>query len=368
MLLGEMVRKFGDEQVLLNDAGPYSNGVAHDWTDRKTLNVTLTKEQILYVKWTGETTAANNEGNARVLLDDVPVMSTGVITDVETITREMWILLSAASYVLKFQTSLLNDTGSGVVQVKDLYVAQLNFSDQHGATASDSGSVSIDDEETKTIKTVSIVLPDARTLPVGSVNKFSCFVNVCMFEVDQRRSMVNDSGSTDLRQNWYLYVNDVLTAWTTKNDDFGTYSLNPTYAEGACGFHRLIGSPGETINIKIKCYNKVNATVNVRAIVSYFCCPWFIWTSEYEPIVLDFPQGSTIYVTLEPLDTNPTKTIKLGKSRFVSFGDATDYYSTDSGAGILTWDYTFEFVTVSDCLLKIAGFGGCVSYIGVDIR
>ncbi|MEM3581526.1 MAG: hypothetical protein QXQ64_09785, partial [Candidatus Bathyarchaeia archaeon] len=97
-------------------------------------------------------------------------------------------------------------------------------------------------------------------------------------------------------------------------------------------------------------------------------CPWILGTSEHQPIQLDFPQGSTLYLVLEPLWGNPTKTVKLGKKRAFSFGDATDYYSTASGTDILAWNYTFETVEVGQAVLLIGGYGGCISIIGVDVR
>jgi hypothetical protein len=83
---------------------------------------------------------------------------------------------------------------------------------------------------------------------------------------------------------------------------------------------------------------------------------------------MDFPQGSTMYVVLEPLNLNPTKNLKLGRVRGVSFGDSTDFYSTSSGTGIQSWNYTFETVEVSNCLLNISGEGGCISILAVDVR
>jgi len=98
-------------------------------------------------------------------------------------------------------------------------------------------------------------------------------------------------------------------------------------------------------------------------------CPWILVDdTDFEPIILDFPQGSTLYLMLEPLITNPTKNIKIGKVRAVSFGDTTDYYSTDSGTGILQHDYQFVEVKNGAVLLYMYGWGGCVSSIGIDIR
>ena len=57
-----------------------------------------------------------------------------------------------------------------------------------------------------------------------------------------------------------------------------------------------------------------------------------------------------------------------GKKRAVSFGDATDYYSTGSGTSLLSFSYTLDVVSVSDVNLYLTGLGGCVSYVGVDTR
>jgi hypothetical protein len=102
------------------------------------------------------------------------------------------------------------------------------------------------------------------------------------------------------------------------------------------------------------------------AILSFFACPWIFSSAEYEPFSLNFPPGSTLYVVLEPLSSDPTKTIKLGYPRAWSLN--CDYYSTSSGTGILAWNYTFENVPPSECILKVSGGGGCISIIAVDVR
>jgi hypothetical protein len=96
-------------------------------------------------------------------------------------------------------------------------------------------------------------------------------------------------------------------------------------------------------------------------------CPWILIDS-HQPLTLDFPQGSTLYLVMEPLTADATKTVKLGWPRFISFGDSTDYYSTASGTGILPWNYTFESVEVKNVGLFVGGYGGCISVIAVDVR
>lgn len=110
-------------------------------------------------------------------------------------------------------------------------------------------------------------------------------------------------------------------------------------------------------------------TVNVSA--GYYAVvlsPWLLPKRDSELFSLSFPQGSTIYIMLEPAWLNPTKTVKIGKKRVISFGDSTDFYYTVSGTDILTASYTFETVEVSNCIMLVSGFGGCISIIGVDVR
>jgi len=126
--------------------------------------------------------------------------------------------------------------------------------------------------------------------------------------------------------------------------------------------------PNVQVNLKLKVYNDTVSDRNCRAYVDIILCPWILSDVDYEPVSLDFPQGSTLYVVLEPLGQNPTKYARVGKQRFMSFGDATDYYKSVSGIGILSLDYTFETVEVINSILHVKGLGGCVSMIGVDIR
>jgi len=112
----------------------------------------------------------------------------------------------------------------------------------------------------------------------------------------------------------------------------------------------------------------VKDNANTIVHISVIGCPWLLLNDNRQPISLDFAQGSTLYIVLEPLNENPTKYLKIGKKRAVSFGDSTDYYSTASGTGILSHSYTFETVEVGEALMLVKGFGGCISILGVDER
>ena len=106
----------------------------------------------------------------------------------------------------------------------------------------------------------------------------------------------------------------------------------------------------------------------VYAYMTVIMSPWVIGDKDVKPVSMDFPQGSTLYVMLEPLGLNPTKNVKIGKVRAYSIGDSTDFYLTSSGTNILQHNYTFEEVKSAKVELLVNGLGGCIRSIGVDFR
>ena len=112
--------------------------------------------------------------------------------------------------------------------------------------------------------------------------------------------------------------------------------------------------------------NKDNGATVVH--ISVYATPWILSADLHTPVTLDVPNGTTLYTRGEPFELNPTKNVKLGKVRAISWGDATDYVDTDSGTGILDSDYTFEVVKGSDINIYFDGLGGCISYLAIDVR
>jgi hypothetical protein len=110
--------------------------------------------------------------------------------------------------------------------------------------------------------------------------------------------------------------------------------------------------------------DNVDTVVNVSVAV----CPWILPSAVFEPITLDFSQGSTVYVVAEPLDGNPTKFVGAGKERAVTFGASDDYYGSSSAVDLVVFSYTFEVVKVGGCGVFASGLGGCISHVGLDAR
>jgi hypothetical protein len=109
--------------------------------------------------------------------------------------------------------------------------------------------------------------------------------------------------------------------------------------------------------------------VNTQVTMSIVACPWILSSASIKPVdPLEVSQGSTIYLTKEPLFLNATGYIYVGQARAISYGDSNDYYYLLSGVDILSGSYTFEMVSVVDIDLSAKGLGCCVSIIAVDIR
>jgi hypothetical protein len=114
--------------------------------------------------------------------------------------------------------------------------------------------------------------------------------------------------------------------------------------------------------------SKRNANTVVN--ISIIACPWILTVKEqkHRPVTFNFPQGSTLYLTLEPLFVDAGTNVVTGLVRAVSFGDICDYYHVASGTGILADSYTFQTVNFTEVETYVYGLGGCVSIVGVDIR
>lgn len=371
MLLSEQVRIIKDEEVLVWDTTVY-NIATNDWGTVVTKNITLSAARIVYVAFRGKHASGGGTSDiaqARVLLDGVRVVSTGafVPTVSDPIDREVFLCLAAGSYTFTFQGAKL--AGSTTAQITNIRIATLNFPDRQRNVYS-SGNVSCPTGQTTTVLSDQQFTPPAtRKLAVGSIKKYVCIITVDLVATNRKSRLKNPGESNDSGFiNWKIYLDGVQLAWTERREDWGGSDTNPDYGRGAYGRLVALADPGTARTLRIDVYNWYGTTQTCTAQVDFVICPWILADVYYEPVSLDFPQGSTLYVYAEPLGQNLTKFISVGKVRFVSFGDATDYYKTVSGTGILTFDYNFEVVEVVNSVLNVKGYGGCISTIGVDVR
>jgi len=373
MLLVEQVRKLANEENLVKDTNTYSSDVGANWQDKVTHSITLTEQKYVVVRYlarfySSEGSGHNYEGNQRCLLNGTPIVSSGNVagaSHTEDRYREAFLKLPAGTHQFKFQQAVLQRELTAQVQLKEINIGVFDFADLAVENGGDSVNIAAGTESTVVSKL--ITAPASRSLCVGSINKCMLVVIVdgmVSGEAVSKMKNIGESNETD-KINWKIYVNGEQKSWTSRQDAASGNSI----AENAYGRLCMAVNPGSNITIEIKAYNGFSTAKTAQAYVSIICTPWICGDTAHEPLTLDFPPGSTVYVVLEPFtQDNANKTVGLGKQRAVSFGDNTDYYASSTGSGILQFSHTMDVTHVEGCRLLINGFGSCVGIIGVDVR
>ena len=367
MLLSEQLRILKDEEVLWTP-GPYDDSTGPNWVTKATKQITLSATRIVYVRQKTKCQSGDSAFLAvgRVLMDDKPIITAGYVPNGGDIMRDMFMVLPAGSYTFMFQTCILGSAGT--VRIYDLKIATLNFPDKQ-RNYYNPGTVSCPYGEETTVLDENFTPPVARKTPVGPIKKYVGIITV-ICEGARRQSFPRNPGESNLpRFNYKISIDDTQVAWSERRDDRGDSDTNDSYGRGAFGRYVAAFDPNVQANLKIKVYNNYASQAwDCLARVEIILCPWILAADDYEPVSLNFADGSTLYVVAEPLSENPTKYVRIGKTRFNSFGDATDYYASSSGTNLVAFDYTFEMVEVANSVLHAKGFGGCIGIIGVDVR
>jgi hypothetical protein len=330
MVYTEQVRQLGSEANLINDATVYTRDNAAWGTLKNYGNITLTEDSLIVFKFT-----INAQSAYRLKIGAsfyvYGCFAVGVKTGIA--------FVAAGTYAVVMEQK--NSGGSGSVSAFQLGKAKF----------SDVGKSNLAAYAAEIDLTVAQRAPPSF---FGTLKKAVFAVNVWAYTPAAQTNFENVGDA--LTNGVQLSVDGVQVDWTTRIQD-------TTSDETACANFYGSLSVGSAHTFTI---GKDNANTVVH--ISIIGCPWLLAGVDNQPVTLDFPQVSTLYVTLEPLDKDPTKNSKIGKVRAVSYGDATDFYSTASGTGILSHTYTFEIVAVSDVSVFVNGFGGCISLVGVDER
>ncbi|MCS7136891.1 MAG: hypothetical protein NZ941_00800 [Candidatus Caldarchaeum sp.] len=383
--LSEQLRQIRDEETMVSRTFSGTAGAIYsdqDWVTVHTENISLPRPQLLYISFTVNV-SSGVLANARVRVNNIPRLALGPHSGA-TVTRWGFIPLPAGNHQLRFDLSAATGaSSSSPARYTNINIGRLAFADTVDVFA-DSGNVSIGVNQTidplLTINIPASMVP-ARMTAVGRIRAYTLWATVTAFAVDNRGSVMrNASESASGRVNWWIKVDDVLKEWTQKVDDAYSVGTNPSFAEGTYGLLTTeVLSADQPHSIKIGCHNGLSSAQTVRVVVSAFLCPWImpgladVTGPIYEPLLLDIPKGSTVYVLVEPLySISMTRRIWLGKRRFISFGDATDYFSQASAASnsatMLSWNYTFEMIDPANVTLLFSGAGACIGAIAADIR
>ncbi|MEM3579475.1 MAG: hypothetical protein QXL54_04570 [Candidatus Bathyarchaeia archaeon] len=343
MLLSEMVRKIRNEENLVYDPDTYSTTTA-SWLTFVSKSLSLSEDSFIAIFFNLiEQTSAIQFVRVKVTVNSTDYYVYANIRKGNTsgALEEHGVLLylPAGSITVTFEGKTNN--ASYPCQIKNIMIGKISFSDMTGL-------------KWQTYSTQLSTGLASRKTCLGATKKGVLLVNCTGVTSNDVTNFQNPGES--LTNYVKLLVDGVQYAWTDRRND-------PTSGEVSWAVAAIPASLDEAHTITIEKGNSATA-VNISVTFS----PWLLPKVDVEALSLLVPQGSTVYVTLEPLFLNPTKIVKLGKKRAVTFGDSTDFYSTASGTGILNWNYTFESVSVEQVSLFVSGFGGCISIIGVDVR
>jgi hypothetical protein len=314
VFLSEMTRHVGSEDNTINVTGMYSKSGTTWGTIHSYGSINPATPGIYLVRY--QLSATDNTAEIRIKVGSRYIH--GAMQGTGTLTVQGVCYLPAGSQAVIAEHRHSSSIGSGRIQ--NFQLGRIAFSD-------------VDAEVLHTYASGLTLNVPQRPLPLGSIKQVCVMVNCWAYTSGAATNFENVGDATTGREN----------AWANY---FGVADI------------------GQDITVTI---TKDNGSTVVHICV--VACPWILPdVTTYEPIALTIPQGSTIYLMLEPMHLNPTKTLKLGKARAITWGDATDFYSTASGTGILTHNYTFQEVKNGAVLLVMSGLGGCISSIGVDIR
>ncbi|MEM2163902.1 MAG: hypothetical protein QXR62_05720 [Candidatus Bathyarchaeia archaeon] len=328
MLLSEMVRRIDQERILINDPTQYYRA-AGDWGVLKDYGpITLpTPSLLLFTLYNVYDTGLRLKiGNYYVW--GHPAAAAGV-----TYVGMAYVPAGTHSVVVESRRT------TGGQAIKNFRLGRVVFSDGMGFPLNlYSDSINI--------------TPTSRKTCIGTLAETVLAIQVFAYTPAAQTNFEN-VGET-LTNGVSLRVNGIQVNWTTRTQD--TNSVGAAYATYISPY--TIGQ----LTIELSRRN-----TNTICHINIFVCPWLLSSSFHAPVSLSFPQGSTLYLILEPLTSNPTKTVRIGKERTITFGDI-DYYYIASGADILVANYTFEAITVESSTVLVSGLGGCISTIAVDVR
>jgi len=337
-MLTEQVRVLADESSLIDVATEYSvMGTAwqtlHDYG-----NVTLSKAALIVLSFQ-DRVGTGYTGSIRIKIG-----GTYFIVGVTT-TSDAYETFTVIGYFAAGTYDVLargrNNDAAHSTFIKNFKLGIVNFSDEVGQTMTTYASA--------ISKTVA-----SRETCAGAL-KQAAIVVTCFAQTPAGQANFENVGET-LTNGVSMTVDSVQVSWTRRYQD--TVSI-----QSASAIYYGVVTVGSAHTVAI---SKRNA--NTVVYISVYLCPWILGPSDLEPVTMNFPPASTLYVTLEPLDLNPTKNLKIGKKRSVSFGDAMDYYYTATGTNIVAGSYTLEPLEPGDNFLIANGTGGCISIIAVDLR
>jgi hypothetical protein len=337
-MLTQQLRQVKSEQCLVDDATAYYTSSATWVTAKDWGNFVLAQDSIILMQFQLLGVGAAR-CEARIQVNSVDVHVAGNSGAGGPITYYVMFFLQAGTY--NFKALLKYTITPATVGIQNMKFGAVPFTDLVGGWEA-------------LYSTPSAITVPSRNTPIGPLANASFIVNVTAYTTGALTNMENVEET--LTNGVSITIDTIQVSWTNRYQGAGANS-DPAWGN-------LLFSGGLAHTFAIVKRNA--ATVVWWSIIA---CPWILTDdTTFSPVSLAFGQQSTMYVVTEPLMSNVSRTVRVGKKRAVSFGAATDYYYTSTGTDIVVSAYTFESVSVTDVALYAFGFPTCISIIGVDIR
>ena len=350
MLLSEQVRT--KDQSLIEDATQYVGAAASGWATLKDYgNITLSEDAIIAFSYDYGMNAAGTATGCNHRLKIGGTIVCGFPRNTagpETVHGVFFLVAGTYDVLMEGATDWLDASNYVKPYVQNFKLGKLSLSDVQGCSLAVYSAA------------ITKNLPQRKTC-VGQLKNGNMIIIVSAYTPSTSTQFANPGES--LTRSVTITVDGVQRSWTERRNDLPGGSFSIIFGAGLGRLHiSLAAGSDHTVSTW-----GLNSTTVVNISLCY--CPWLLSADTlFEPVSLDFPQGSTLYVVGEPLSANPTKNIRVGKKRAVSFGSTDDYYSTASGTDILSWSYSFEIIEVTNVALVMDGWGGCIGAIAADVR
>ncbi len=335
MPMTEQERQILSDRNILNVMAPYGTN-QQSWTLLRDYgSITLSDPALVIVKFSAYANAGTN-GKLRIKLAGTPIYR--IVAASVSAVYGFIVYLAAGTYGITAEG--ISTAGGGLmVYISDVQIGTTDFYDLQAlgwATYAQTVPVTV----------------AARTTDVGAIKNAVFYIHCTAATASANTNFENVGES--LTNGVSVTVDGAQLSWderiqdTTNGVDYACARLAQPFTTGTA----------HTVAVS-KRY--ANTTVYITIVA----CPWILPTANAELFDNDFSGNSTITITLNPLFADPTKYAFVGTRRGVSFGDATDFYMSASGTGLLIFSVTYTGFN-EKLPIFIRGLGGCIEAVGID--
>ncbi len=280
------------------------------------------------------------------------------------------VYLQPGTYNVIVEGRHLSTSSTDVVKLTECRLGSMRFSDDVKLTKSASQSVGAG--TTLTVINENVTIPAKRRIALGYTKRTVVKIDVVVISGNDKdvtfRNPTEGNGTDALTVR--LKINDSYVAWKERYEHEPQYYGAGTQKGVEMGSYWTpfdVSDSQSSFNVKVEIINTQTASDTAYVYVNVYGSPWLLYDSFISPVDLLVTFGSTIYIISEPLVLDPTKEVRIGWEKAVD--RATDVYYSQSGTGILVFNYTFDVwsPTIPD-ILKMMGWGASVMKIAADIR